>query len=220
MTFILPLLIVSGFLNYVFGILGIISFAILVYIIYLIILIPTFRALAEKESQPPREGDVFEIIMDDETRSRLFSIGLLDADVRTQIQGIKEDHLVLKFHKEKDMEEYEVIVVPNGDVYYRRPHAAKLEHLKEPDRFESSELIGHPTTFRLAAVVQHGRALQYLEFELSCDFFINRLGVEKLKFLLTLKKIYPGVDRLKPVKKGIYRFARQRSEESEIPDDV
>lgn len=211
----IPLLVIPRSLDFLFSSLGIISFIIFIFLIYIILIEPTLRAMKERMSQPPEEGFQYEVVLDHDKRSRIISIGQLDADINTQLQGIREDHLLLKFHRVPDTEEYDITIVPGGNVFYRRPHASKIEQIRDQEKFESHELIGHPAIFRVAAIVQHGRPLQYLEFELSAGFFFNRVGQEKMKFTLTLKKIFPGVDRNKPLKKGIYRFARQRVEEEE-----
>jgi hypothetical protein len=211
----IPLLVIPRTLDFIFGSLGVLSVLIFSFLLYRIIVEPTLRALKERMSQPPEEGFEFEVVLENDQRSRIVSIGQLDADINTQLQGIKEDHLILKFHRVPDTEEYDLTIVPGGNVFYRRPHASKIEQIREQEKFESHELIGHPATVRIAAIVQHGRPLQYLEFELSTGYFVDRHGQEKMKFTILLKKIFPGVDRDKPLKKGIYRFARQRVEEEE-----
>lgn len=207
------LLVVPLTLDILIGIFGFLSLGVFVSILYYLIIGPTLKALRERQSQPPEVGYSMDVVLDHNVRSRIVRIGLTDGDIKLRLQGIKEDHMTLKFHREAGMEEYDITLQPGGHVFFRPPHARKLERVGSAEKMESSELIGHPATFRLAAVVQHDRPLQYAEFELSTSYFINRVDEEKMKFTLTLKKLFPGVDRNRPVKKGIYRFARQQAEE-------
>lgn len=94
----------------------------------------------------------------------------------------------------------------------------------EPRRFsstlkENGKLRGHGKTsferidwrfcgFRLVASAREGRVNQYVEFELTAKYFITRAGDERMKFLLTLKKIFPSLDKNSRNKKGIYTFGR------------
>ena len=44
--------------------------------------------------------------------------------------------------------------------------------------------------------------------KLTAKYFITRAGDERMKFLLTLKKIFPSLDKNSRNKKGIYTFGR------------
>lgn len=214
-TGMILLLIVPASLDIFFHLLGIVSTAILTYLMYIMVIGPTLKVLQERISHPPDVGSTYHIVMDHNQRSRVVSIGLLDSDIKTRMMGIEDDQTVLKFRKEPDIEEYDIYIVPKKNVFYRAPHASRLELMKSQESFESSELIGHPATLRVAASVRNNRPLQYVEFELSCDYFTNSMNEEKLRFTLTITKFYPGVDRNKPVKKGIYRFGKERKEDNQ-----
>ncbi|MDH5656139.1 MAG: hypothetical protein OEZ34_09540, partial [Spirochaetia bacterium] len=136
--------------------------------------------------------------------------------IKTRMTGIKEDHLMLQIRKEPSMEEYSITAKPGGAVFFRPPHSKKMEQLKNPTSFESRELIGNSALFRLAAVVKNGRALQYLEFELSTDFMIDAGGKERMKFFLTLKQIFPSLNIKSRNKKGIYSFGRIQSDSEDL----
>ncbi len=191
------------------AILGVVAFIVFLILLYFSIVQPVRAVLLQQQAQPPDVGFTYEIVMGVDARTRNVSIGLLDSDIKTQLHGISENHVILRLRKEPDMEEYTVYVVPRHHLYYRGPHATKLELLRETTEFESHELIGHPALLRVVGAMQHNRPLQYLDFELSCDYFFNVSGQERMRFLLKLTKIHPGVDRIKPIKRGIYRFARQ-----------
>ena len=213
------LLIVPFFLDLTVFLIGVGALAALSWILYRLIIGPSLQVLAERRGLPPEDGTSIDILLDHNRRTEVISIGQLDSRIKTRMMGIKEDHLVIKFKKEQDLEEYEITVVPGGPVHYRPPHGAKLEAIKGSETFESSELIGHPATFRLAAFVQHNRLLQFIEVELSCSFVINSVGEEKMKFTLTITRIFPSVDRKKPPRKGVYFFGRLQTEESGDMDE-
>src|SRR5690606_26627421 len=106
----------------------------------------------------------------------------LDSDIKTRLAGIKEDHVALRFEKDRETEDYQIAVTSGGAAFWRPPHAKKIEVLKGTELFDSRELIGYPALLRAAANVKDGRALQYVEFELATNFFINRFGEEKMRF--------------------------------------
>ena len=140
-------------------------------------------------------------------------IGQVDGQIATRMVGIREDHLKLTFLKERDLEEYQITVDSGGPVFFRPPHARHLENLKGREVFESRELIGHPASFRVVALVRDGRPVQYIEFELSTRFVMNRMGEEKMKFVLELKRVFPGLDSKSRNKKGVFSFSRLKVEE-------
>ena len=202
------LLIVPGGLNFVMLLLGIFSLVSTIWILYRLLIRPALMIKADRESPPPEEGWTYESLMDDAKRQRTVSVGLLDSDIKLRLQGIREDQLQLKFRKERELEEYEITVEPGTNLFYRPPHGKKIEPLKHSESFESRELIGHPALFRVAAGVKNNRPLQYVEFELSTRYVINNLGEEKMKFLFTMTRVFPGVDVNSRSKKGLYMFSR------------
>ena len=200
----------------VIGILGFIAF---VGISYFVFIQPALQVMAERRGLPPADGTTLEILLDHNRRTETVSVGQLDSSFKTRMMGIKDDHLLIRIRKEPDLEEYEITIHPGGPLFYRPPHGAKMEQIKGPENFESSELIGHPAQFRLAAFMQHNRLLQYVEFEFSCSFTTNRSGEEKMKFHLKMNRIFPGVDKKRPPKKGVYFFSRLRSDEETEESD-
>ncbi len=214
------LLIIPATLNYFFAIVGIAAFIGLFILLYKLIFGPVLKAGMERQSPPPEENAVMEILIDDIVRSRRISIGQLDSDIKIRMNGIKEDHLILKIRKERDIEEYEITVVPGGSVFYRPPHAKKIDAIKGPETIASRELIGYPAIIRIVAGMKDNRLLQYVEYELATRYIINSLGDEKMQFILTLKRIYPGVDQNSRNSKGIYMFSRLRSREEAEPEEA
>lgn len=213
------LLIVPGGLNLVMLFLGVTSLVAFVWIVYRLFIRPALMIKADRESPPPEEGWAYEILMDDPMRFRTVSVGLLDSDIKLRLQGIREDQLILKIQKERELEEYEFTVQPGTNLFYRPPHGKKIEILKNNEVFESRELIGHPALFRAAASVKNNRPLQYVEFELSTKYVFNNLGEEKMKFLLTMTRVFPGVDVNSRSKKGLYMFSRFKAAEDDSHDE-
>lgn len=202
------LLIVPTGLNILMLVLGLLSASALVFIVYRMFVRPALMIKADQDSPPPEEGWTYEVLIDDPDRFRQVSVGLLDSDIKLRLQGIREDQLILKFQKERDMEEYEITVQPGANLFYRPPHGKKIEPLKSGESFESRELIGHPALFRVAASVKNNRPLQYVEFELSTKYVINKIGEEKMMFFFKMSRVFPGVDVNSRSKKGLYMFSR------------
>lgn len=202
------LLIIPGSLSAAAAVTGILAAAGFGVIVFFLIIRPAILIQRDRESPPPEVGSVREIVFDAAMRTMKLSIGQLDSDLKTRMNGIVEDHLVLRITKDRDLEEYNVELVNKGPVHLRVPHSRKLEPMTGRETIESRELIGDTAAIRLVAGAREGRALQYVEFEFSAKYFINRTGEEKMKFLLTLKKIFPSLDKNSRTKKGVYMFAR------------
>lgn len=207
----LLLLIIPGLLKGIFAIAGLLSVGILLFLLYRLLLGPALNARADIDSPPPEEGYSREIVLDQE-RTRTITIGQVDSDITTRMQGIKEDHLVIRLDKERELEEYAVTLSPGGAVYWIPPHSKKTEPLKGVEVVDSREIIGHPLSLRIAAAVRDNRPVQYLEFSLSTEYFFNTYGEEKMKFKLTMVRIVPPLDVNSRNKQGLYMFGRGGSE--------
>ncbi len=188
------------------------------WIFYMLFVGPARKLKAEQDAPPPQEGYTYEILISDENRQRTVRVGLLDADIKLRLNGIRDDHLQIRFVKERGLQEYQIDLIPGPNVYYRPPHARKIEAMKAAESIESRELIGHPASFRLAASVKNNRALQYVEFELSTRFIINNLGEEVMRFTLALTRIFPGVDIQSRNNRGLYMFSRFRPGQEETAE--
>lgn len=208
-----PAIVIPFFLDLFLWIVAIACALFLLYSIFRFIIGPVLHTVQDRNAPPPREGFVYEIIIDQKERRKSVSVGQLDGSIATRLIGIREDHLKLSFEKERDLEEYQITVEPGAPVFFRAPHARHLEYMKTKEHFESRELIGHPAAFRLAATVRDGRPIQYVEFELSTRFVMNRMGEEKMKFMLELKRVFPGLDQKSRNKKGVFSFSRLKVEE-------
>lgn len=204
----MTLLIIPGSLWTVVALTGGLAILGLLAILFFLIVRPALLIQRDRESPPPEEGSIREIILDAATRNLRLSIGQLDSDLKTRMNGIVEDHLVIRFAKDRDLEEYEIELSNKGPVQLRVPHSKKLESMSGREIIESRELIGDTAVLRLVAGAREGRALQYVDFELAAKYFINRTGDERMKFVLTLKKIFPSLDKNSRSKKGVYMFAR------------
>ncbi|MCB1307525.1 MAG: hypothetical protein KDK30_05065 [Leptospiraceae bacterium] len=202
------LLIVPAILNIIVIVLTVLAVAVLVLIVHRLIVRPAMNVKADRDAPPPQVGDIREILIDEQERIRRLSIGQLDSDVKTRMAGVKEDQLILIFRKDRGLEEYEITVEPGSNIFYRPPHAKKIEPLKSNEKILSRELIGYNALFRVAASVKNNRPLQYLEYELSSKFVINNIGEEKMRFDLELTRIFPGMDENSRDKKGVFSFSR------------
>lgn len=207
------LLVIPFFLKVAMPIFGLTALGGLLLILYHLVLEPVLGIVGNDRTPPPEAGVVFELIVYDQERVRTISVGQLDSDVLTRMEGIREDHLILKFKKDMDQEEYDVTVIPNGAIYYQAPHTKNLELMDGPEEFASNELIGYPAVFRLvAAMTRDFRPTQCIDFELSTKYIIDSSGADKMQFSLELKNIHPGVDVESGNRRGIYRFGQQRQE--------
>ncbi|MBI3395626.1 MAG: hypothetical protein HY042_07320 [Spirochaetia bacterium] len=196
-------------------VLGVLSTGAILVIVYRMLVGPALSARADTQSPPPAQGTVWDIVIEEKARERVITIGQLDSEIQTRMHGIKDDHLTLRFRKDRDLEEYEITVNPGGPIFYTAPHSKRSELMKSAESFESRELIGHQAVFRLAAALKDNRPIQYIEFELTTKYFINAFGTERMKFLFTLKKVFPGVDVRSRDKRGVYLFGRKKTGDSE-----
>lgn len=204
----MTLLVVPGSLTLVMTVLGLAALIVLGVIIRQLFIKPVRLARADIHSPPPEVGLTHTIVIDGPRRSQTITIGCLDSDIKTRLNGIKEDHLTIRLEKERDLEDYHITIIPGGPVFYRHPHSRLIETMKGPETFESRELIGHVAQMRIAANVRDQRPTQYVEFELSSRYFINQYGEEKMRFSLVLNRIFPGLDINSRTKKGVFMFGR------------
>lgn len=205
--FAFSLLITPLALDITLVVLGAIGVLVLLGFFYRFILYPAFKVMADTSSPPPALGESKELILKNGRHLR-YRLGLVDSDWKLRMKGIVEDHLVFDFRKDRSLEEYEIELNPSGPVLYRPPHEQHLQRMKGKDRIESRELIGHPALFRLVAAIQGERPVHYIEFELSTRFFIDNAGDERMKFIVELKRIHPGIDLKSRSKRGVYNFGR------------
>lgn len=209
------LIILPGYVTIAMTVFAVVAVIGILWILFREVIHPVYRTVEERNSPPPVEGYKLETVIDTKMRKKQVSIGQLDSTVKTRLQGIKEDHLVINFERDKDLEEYNITIHPHGNVMYKHPRAKKFDIIKSEESFESRDLIGHIAKFRIIASFKGGRAIQYLDFELSSKYFFSQIGEEKIKFTLTLVRIFPQVNRNSRSKSGIFQFGRAVAEPKE-----
>lgn len=207
----LTLLVMPLALDLFLLVLGISGIAILLGVFYRFILLPALQVMADTTSPPPSAGETKELLLRNGRHLR-YSLGLVDSDWKLRLKGIVEEHLVFDFKKDRTLEEYEIMLIAGGPVLYRAPHERKMRRISGKERLESRDLIGHPALFRLIAAMQGERPVHYVEFELSTRFIIDNAGDERMKFIVELKRIHPGIDLKSRNKRGIYLFGRNPAE--------
>lgn len=195
---------------------GLIGTLLILFSAYRWIFAPAMKIMASATAPPPAPGSLQEIILRN-TRHLRYRIGLVDSEIKLRLKGIVEDHVVLDFKKDRRLEEYEILVIPSGTTFLRHPHSKSLDRMRGRETIESRELIGHPAMIRLVAAMQGERPIHYVEFELSTKYFIDPGGEERMKFLLELKRIHPGIDLKSLTKKGVYNFGRKPGAETPEP---
>ncbi len=200
----MPLLVVSVFLDYLMFLIGSLCAGAFAFLSFRLFIKPALKIRAAHEA-PPQEGYQNTIILKNHESNRRLRIGQLDADINLRLQGIKEDHLIIKFRRYGNLEEYDINIQPSGAVFFRAPHTRRFEMLKKEIQIPSSELVGHPGSLQVAAQVIDGRPFHYVEFELSSEYFYDKDKEEKIKFMLTVVKVSPPYD-IDSNKKGIYMF--------------
>ncbi len=195
----------------------IIIFILSLYGFYIYIYEPSYKIYMDLQSPPPREGEVKEILIVPKQRKKKITIGSLTSDIALRLKGIEDRHLEITIQKDKDLEEYKITINPlaKDKVLWKAPHTKNVVVLNEPDTFEGRELIGHPAYIRIVGLMQRNRPIHYVEFELSVKFIIDNSGEERMKFILKLTKIYPGIDLKSRNKKGIYSFGKLKTEDLE-----
>ena len=217
---IMPLLLVSAFLDYLAIFLACLSTGGLAFISFRVFIKPALEIQTMKEA-PPLVGHTENIILAAHENIRAFSIGQLFGDFNLRLKGIKEKHLVIKIKRVSEQEIYDIFLEANGRVELRLPHTREMERMQKKIIFNSAELISHTADFRLLAKASH-----YVEVELACEYYKNELDAEKMKFILKVTKIQPPVDTKSRNKNGIYKFIslhpelRRREEYEEDEEEL
>jgi len=218
MTMQLVLLITPTYLDVLLLILGIVGGVLLLWFFYRFILLPVMQVMADTSSPPPSVGEKRELILKN-GRLLKYRIGLADADWKLRMKGISDDHLIIDFKKDRNLEEYEISLSAGAAMFYRAPHEKHLQLLKSKISLESRELIGHPALLRLVAAMQNDRPVHYIEFELSTRYFIDNSGDERMKFIISLERIVPGIDKKARSKRGVYNFGRDANSQPAAADE-
>ncbi|AKH78999.1 hypothetical protein A1343_07620 [Leptospira interrogans serovar Bataviae] len=164
---------------------------------------------------PPEEGDRFLLVVPESQRNVRFSVGQTSGNIRTYCNTISDNHLIFNLKKAKDSEDYEIQILRNSAVLFKPPGMPTFSKMESSEKLDSYEVIGKSADFRISDKVVKERMTQYFEIGLSSEFFINNFGKERMRFIFTITKIHPGLNRKTPIKKGLYAFGKEEREESE-----
>ena len=192
----------------------------LVAILFSQILLPHFSRKDAGIYDPPSEGQKYEIIVDEYERIYQFSIGKKSGQLPTRIAELSEDHLVLLLKKAKDSENYDITIKRNGPVLYKPPRMEHYTVMESADHLESHEIIGHKAEFRLAGKINKDRMVHYIELSLTSTFIINKVGRERMKFIVTVEKLQPGINTDKPLKGRLFQFGKSKNKSDSEEDDL
>lgn len=144
---------------------------------------------------PPEEGDRFLLVVPESQRSVRFSIGQTSGNIRTYCNTISNNHLIFNLKKAKDSEDYEIQILRNSAVLFKPPGMPTFSKMESSEKLDSYEVIGKSADFRISDKVVKERMTQYFEIGLSSEFFINNFGKERMRFIFTITKIHPGLNR-------------------------
>ncbi|QOI34483.1 hypothetical protein [Leptospira interrogans] len=164
---------------------------------------------------PPEEGDRFLLVVPESQRNIRFSVGQTSGNIRTYCNTISDNHLIFNLKKAKDSEDYEIQILRNSAVLFKPPGMPTFSKMESSEKLDSYEVIGKSADFRISDKVVKERMTQYFEIGLSSEFFINNFGKERMRFIFTITKIHPGLNRKTPIKKGLYAFGKEEREEPE-----
>lgn len=164
---------------------------------------------------PPEEGDRFLLVVPESQRNVRFSVGQTSGNIRTYCNTISDNHLIFNLKKAKDSEDYEIQILRNSAVLFKPPGMPTFSKMESSEKLDSYEVIGKSADFRISDKVVKERMTQYFEIGLSSEFFINNFGKERMRFIFTITKIHPGLNRKTPIKKGLYAFGKEERKEPE-----
>ncbi|EMN94419.1 hypothetical protein LEP1GSC110_4741 [Leptospira interrogans serovar Medanensis str. UT053] len=179
------------------------------------VIYPTIKKGSAGIGTPPEEGDRFLLVVPESQRNVRFSVGQTSGNIRTYCNTISDNHLIFNLKKAKDSEDYEIQILRNSAVLFKPPGMPTFSKMESSEKLDSYEVIGKSADFRISDKVVKERMTQYFEIGLSSEFFINNFGKERMRFIFTITKIHPGLNRKTPIKKGLYAFGKEEREESE-----
>jgi len=64
------------------------------------------------QSPPPEEGSVKEILLGQNEKRKVITIGALTSDIALRLKGIEDPHVEITVQKEKGLEEYIITIRP------------------------------------------------------------------------------------------------------------
>ncbi|TGM59956.1 hypothetical protein [Leptospira adleri] len=188
---------------------GLAAFAGLAFLFFQEIIYPALKKQNSGAGTPPEEGDRFVLVVSESQRNVRFSVGQKSGDIRTFCNAISDDHIVFNFKKAKESEDYEIQIMRNAPVLFKPPAMPTFSRMDSTEKLDSYEVIGKKADFRISDKVNKERMTQYFEISLSSEFFINNFGKERMRFIFTVSRIHPGLNRRTPIKKGLYTFGKE-----------
>ncbi|TGK35164.1 hypothetical protein EHQ12_15005 [Leptospira gomenensis] len=194
---------------------GLVAFSGLAFLFFQEIIYPALKKQGAGSGTPPEEGDRFVLVVSESQRNVRYTIGQTSGELKTYCNAISDDHLVFNFKKAKDTEDYEIQIIRNAPALFKPPAMPTFSKMESTEKLDSYEVIGKNADFRISDKVVKERMTQYFEISLSSEFFINNYGKERMRFIFTVTKIHPGLNRRTPVKKGLYAFGKEEREEEE-----
>ncbi|MCG6167908.1 hypothetical protein [Leptospira sanjuanensis] len=194
---------------------GLAAFAGLAFLFFQEVIYPAIKKGSAGAGTPPEEGDRFVLVVSESQRNVRFTVGQTSGEIRTYCNAISDNHLVFNIKKAKDSEDYEIQILKNSPVLFKPPAMPTFSKMESTEKLDSYEIIGKSADFRISDKVTKERMTQYFEIRLSSEFFINNFGKERMRFIFTIAKIHPGLNRRTPIKKGLYAFGKEEREEAE-----
>lgn len=194
---------------------GSVAFLGLCFLFFKEVIYPAIKKGSAGIGTPPEEGDRFQLVVPESQRNVRFSVGQTSGNIRTYCNTISDNHLIFNLKKAKDSEDYEIQILRNSAVLFKPPGMPTFSKMESSEKLDSYEVIGKSADFRISDKVVKERMTQYFEIGLSSEFFINNFGKERMRFIFTITKIHPGLNRKTPIKKGLYAFGKEEREEPE-----
>lgn len=170
------------------------------------LVLPYLRLQDSLFFDPPYIGKSWKIIVDESSRIATFKVGQKTGDLPTRCNAIAEDQLIFIFKKSKEDETYDIIIKRNGATLFRPPRMEKFIKMDSVVNMQSYELIGNNALFRIADKIVKDRMVNYIEISLNTEFFFNKAGTERMRFIVAVTNIQPGINTNKKLKGKVYPF--------------
>lgn len=154
-------------------------------------------------------GDSMEFVVPDSVRQARFTIGKKLSNFNTICSGIQEDHLIFDIKRNNENEEYTITITKNGPTLYKPPRMETYSKMESKEKIEGYEIIGHYADFRIGDKIVKDRMIHYIEIRLTTEFFFNKVGKERMKFIFTVLKIHPGLNREKRNRDGCFGWGQE-----------
>ena len=168
---------------------------------------------------PAEEGDRYTVVVDELAKVSRFRVGKKTGELTTRCSAISEDHLDFLFKKNRDAETYDIIIKKNGNVLVKPPRMDVYSKMESVFSIESHEIIGHTAQFRISDRLQKDRMVNYIELSLGSEFFFTKMGQERMRFIITITGIQPGINSAVKNKDRVYPFGKGNKRSSDESED-